>query len=79
MIRKRLYEFFKEESAQGSIEYLLIVGAALVAAAMMASSYNKMTYQSIYSQSQSLEDTLTSLCQGVEKQLAFILEEGICE
>lgn len=62
--------FIKEEQAQGSIEYILVAGAAIVTAIMIASSYRKTAYSRLYtSQYESVNSTLNTLCTYIERYL----------
>jgi uncharacterized protein (UPF0333 family) len=61
--RRNIHKFLKEESGQASIEYILIVGAVMVAAVMLAYSYQKMTYSSLYTISYEVTNqTMSTLC-----------------
>jgi uncharacterized protein (UPF0333 family) len=62
-------EFIKEDGGQVSIEYYLILATALIAAAMMASSYYKIAYNKEYSYIKEIEDTYDSLCEYIAGHL----------
>jgi Flp pilus assembly pilin Flp len=68
--KRNMHRFLKEESGQASIEYILVVGAVMVAAVMLAYSYRKMTYSSLYSMSyEATNQTLDTLCEYVAENL----------
>jgi uncharacterized protein (UPF0333 family) len=64
-------QFIEEEQAQVSIEYFLLVGAAVVAAIMAASSYRKMSYASEMKYIEEIQDTYDTLCSYVETHLGI--------
>jgi Flp pilus assembly pilin Flp len=67
--KRDIHRFLKEESGQASIEYILIVGAVMVAAVMLAYSYRKMSYSSIYTMNISTQETLNTLCGYIAENL----------
>jgi uncharacterized protein (UPF0333 family) len=68
--KRNLNRFFTEEKGQASIEYILIVGAVMIAAVMLAYSYRKMSYSSLYSMSYEVTNqTLNTLCEYVAENL----------
>ncbi len=64
-----LKRFIKEEEAQVSLEWFLVLGAAIVAAVMFASSYRKMAYSSEMQYIAEIHDTYDELCSYVETTL----------
>ncbi len=77
--KRDIRRFLKEESGQASIEYILIVGAAMVAAVMLAYSYRKMSYTSLYTMQYNLtQETLDTLCEYVAENLDVTNVTNFC-
>jgi Flp pilus assembly pilin Flp len=78
MIRN-LKEFLKEEEGQGSIEYLLMVGSAMLAGVLIASSYSKLTYRSMSSLEDTTEGYGQAVCDYLNANLPIGSELEVCE
>jgi uncharacterized protein (UPF0333 family) len=75
-----LLSFFREEQAQASIEYFLMVGSVIVAAAMIFSSYYKMSYTGMDRLNVSSSEIATETCNYVANALdaTFIIGNQTC-
>ena len=60
--KENIHRFLKEEQGQANLEYLLIMGAIMIAAVAAAYSYRKMSYSSIYKMDITAQETLDTLC-----------------
>ncbi len=77
--KKHMHRFLAEEKGQASIEYILILGTIMIAAVMLAYSYRKMTYSSLYSMSyEATNQTLNTLCEYVAENLDVTNVTGFC-
>ncbi len=76
---KELRGFIVEEDGQASIEYLLLVGAAMLAALIFAVSYRKMSYDVIYRQySENVNETFNIVCEYVAENLDVTDKVDFC-
>jgi len=75
---KHILRFAREEEGQATIEYFLIVGAAILAAVTVASSYYKMGYSSGMSFLETVNDTYQTVCTYVAKNLEATNYSAFC-
>ncbi len=76
---KKLSRFTSEEEGQASIEYLLLVGAAMLAALIFAVSYRKMSYDVLYRQYyENVNETYNIVCRYVADNLDVTDKADFC-
>ena len=76
---KKLHGFIVEEQAQASIEYLLLVGAAMLAALIFAVSYRKMSYDVLYRQYyENINETYNTVCKYLAENLDVTDKADFC-
>jgi len=66
---RHLTMFLCEEEAQGNIEYYLLLGSAIIAAVILASSYYKIAYKRLMRYNETISSTYDELCRYVAKYL----------
>lgn len=64
-----LLRFLDEESGQVSVEYYLMVGAAILAAVMMISTYRKTAYANEMKYISEIHSTYDTMCTYIETYL----------
>lgn len=80
-IVKKVELFLTEEKGQATIEYFLILGSAMVAAVMIASSYYKVGYTARQDQLSSTSEISNTLCEYMGEALknaGFLTEYDFC-
>jgi len=76
---KKISGFIVEEDGQASIEYLLLVGAAMLAALIFAVSYRKMSYDVLYRQYyENVNETFNIVCKYVAENLDVTDQAEFC-
>jgi Flp pilus assembly pilin Flp len=76
---KEVRGFIVEEQGQASIEYLLLVGAAMLAALIFAVSYRKMSYDVLYRQYyENVNETYNVVCRYVAENLDVADQADFC-
>ncbi len=76
---KEVRGFIVEEEGQASIEYLLLVGAAMLAALVFAVSYKKMSYDVITRQyTENINETYNIVCNYVAENLDVTDKANFC-
>lgn len=69
--------FWKEEEGQGQVEWILMLGAILVAAVMIASSYYKLSYRAFNDFDITVNDTYNTVCGYLEKNLGIFVGSDV--